>query len=492
MPQPGHEHAIPTHQETNNRDEMRKEQKKLLQVTRNPRFIRLQKRHWQVGAGVFLISGMMVMGWLFQDILQGDPSPTPPVQKNSTNRPTQNRSANQAVPPPGNRATHNQPPGQAANGPTHPPASQAANGPTQPSASQAASGPTRPPASQAANGPTHPPANFSTPQQPPSHQAKSSPAPGPVAAATNQEARQPASNSKVRRTDAPAARKTAQSPAAPSTASAPASASAVEQTPGRISTLQHPTPTSASAGLVDSQGTSSGFPQQKTPALPRAGPGRGEPADPQSEKKGKSTATSQTSHAEIVTERLRAARLAFQIGNLSLAQEQYRSILKKDPRNHAALAGLASVAIRRSDPDQAKDLYRRILKENPRDTLAISGLLSLVGSADTTQAESQIKLLLRDAPDAVHLHFALGNIHVEQKNWPGAQSAFFNAYRLEPDNPDIIFNLAVALDRLGQKRAALEYYRKSAAAMHKQGSGGFDPASVQRRIAVLEQGEGNS
>ncbi|MBF0311705.1 MAG: tetratricopeptide repeat protein [Magnetococcales bacterium] len=182
------------------------------------------------------------------------------------------------------------------------------------------------------------------------------------------------------------------------------------------------------------------------------------------------------------------AREAFRNGNPAGASEIYRTLLKTEPRNHAALSGLASLAIRRNDKEEAKELYRRILREDPHDSMAIAGLSSLVGFPDTQQAESRLKQLVRDNPEAAHLHFALGNVYVEQKNWREAVDAFFNAHRLDGDNADIAFNLAVSLDRLGQKRPALDFYRKALLTAGRSGNIGFDPQAVQRRIDLLDPG----
>lgn len=72
-----------------------------------------------------------------------------------------------------------------------------------------------------------------------------------------------------------------------------------------------------------------------------------------------------------------------------------------------------------------------------------------------------------------------------------AQQAYFEAYRLESDNADYLYNLAVSLDHLKQARLALDYYQKALAARSKAG-GQFDPAAVSRRIKDLSTESGNN
>jgi Flp pilus assembly protein TadD len=82
------------------------------------------------------------------------------------------------------------------------------------------------------------------------------------------------------------------------------------------------------------------------------------------------------------------------------------------------------------------------------------------------------------------LHFALGNYYAEQARWGEAQQAYFNAYRLEPDNAELAFNLAVSLDRLGQKKSAAQYYQR-ALQLDPEHNAGFDHAKISQRIEEL-------
>lgn len=80
----------------------------------------------------------------------------------------------------------------------------------------------------------------------------------------------------------------------------------------------------------------------------------------------------------------------------------------------------------------------------------------------------------------------LGNLYASRARWPEAQAAFFEAHRLEPANPDVLYNLAVALDNLGQSRLAADYYRRSLA--QARGSAvQFDARAAERRLADLKR-----
>ena len=187
---------------------------------------------------------------------------------------------------------------------------------------------------------------------------------------------------------------------------------------------------------------------------------------------------------------LSEAYRAFQSGNPSRAEMLYRRVQAREPDRRDALLGLAAVAMRRGRTPEAYDYYRRLIELDPRDSVALAGIASLTGSAGRGANESRLKLLLAEAPDAAHLHFALGNLYAKQGRWAEAQAAYFKAYTSDSKNPDYSFNLAVSLDRLGQGRAALGYYRRALYAADR-GVKGFDTAQVLTRIQALSSQPSN-
>lgn len=182
---------------------------------------------------------------------------------------------------------------------------------------------------------------------------------------------------------------------------------------------------------------------------------------------------------------LNEAYRSYKNGDYRAAAEDYEKVLQQYPDNRDALLGLAAVALKRDNAEQALRIYTRILQSNPRDNLARAALINLSKTTDRRRGEIAIKQMLDDNPDVAYLHFALGNIYASQSRWPDAQQAFFDAFRLDDTNADYAMNLAVSLDRLGKSRTALDYYR-TALKLAADGGANFDPASLQTRIATLE------
>lgn len=181
---------------------------------------------------------------------------------------------------------------------------------------------------------------------------------------------------------------------------------------------------------------------------------------------------------------LQKARLAVKSGQLDQAKRGYEQVLALEPDSKEALMGLASLAIQNNRYDDAKGYYERILDKVPSDNDALVGRIGVTKSASPLQRISQIKQLLARTPDNAQLYFILGATYASQKQWNLAQPALQSAYRLNPGNPDIPFNLGVALDHLGRIEEALNYYRLAHQAAGNR-TVGFDREALQHRIREL-------
>ncbi len=182
---------------------------------------------------------------------------------------------------------------------------------------------------------------------------------------------------------------------------------------------------------------------------------------------------------------LARAYAALRQGDTPGAEAAYDATLKSDPHSRDARLGLAAIAMRRGGWDEAAGWYVDVLRLDPRDSVAQAALISLQRAVDPVAGESRLKLLLQREPDAAYVHFALGTVFAVQGRWPEAQASFLTAYRLDADNPDYAYNLAVSLDRVARKRSAQAYYHR-ALDLAERRYAGFDPGIVLGRIRTLE------
>ena len=176
---------------------------------------------------------------------------------------------------------------------------------------------------------------------------------------------------------------------------------------------------------------------------------------------------------------------AFNRGDLALAQIEYERAQKSDPRNTDVLHGLAAIAVRQGRNDQAELLYRRITEADPQDAVAMAALINSRGQIDPGAAESRLKSISAAQPELAAPHFALGNLYARHGRWPEAQQAYFRAFNAEPDNPDILYNLAISLEHLRQNKLAAQYYSQAIAAAQIRPAG-FDKVQAAARLQTLQ------
>jgi len=178
------------------------------------------------------------------------------------------------------------------------------------------------------------------------------------------------------------------------------------------------------------------------------------------------------------------AYLALQQGNFDQAESAYRQVVQNDPHNLDAMLGLATIASQRGNAQQAIGFYERALELEPHDAAAQAGLIAIIGQADPQLSEMRLKQLIAREP-LPFLYFGLGNLYSRQNLWAPAQSAYFQAYQMQPDNPDYAYNLAIGLEHLSQPKLALTYYRKALELSFQKGRANFDQSRVIERIGQL-------
>lgn len=170
--------------------------------------------------------------------------------------------------------------------------------------------------------------------------------------------------------------------------------------------------------------------------------------------------------------------------DFAAAQQAYAQVLAADPQNADALHGLANLALRQGRVSDAEACFQRLLIADPQDATALAGLTHLQARQNAGLAESRLVALASSKPDEAGARIALGNIYAGQSRWAEAQQAYFAAHALQPDNPDVLYNLAVALEHLNQPALALQYYRDALQAS-KRRPAAFLPDRVEERVRAL-------
>jgi tetratricopeptide (TPR) repeat protein len=180
-----------------------------------------------------------------------------------------------------------------------------------------------------------------------------------------------------------------------------------------------------------------------------------------------------------------SAYAAYQAGNPAEASRLYREVLKADATQRDAWLGLAVIAHADKQREPALEAYKRVLRLEPQNATALAGLHSLSSHAGEPQQESQLRELLARSPEEPDLNHALGLFLSGVKRWSEAQPLFFKAHQLAPQEPRFAYNLAVTLDHLRRSSLAVQYY-ESSLLLAQDRDAGFNESSARSRLAVLQ------
>lgn len=179
-----------------------------------------------------------------------------------------------------------------------------------------------------------------------------------------------------------------------------------------------------------------------------------------------------------------SAYAAYQAGNSVEAARLYREVLKADATQRDAWLGLAVIAHGNNQLEPAMDAYRRVLRLEPQNATALAGVSSLSRAAGEPQQESRLRELLARSPQEADLNHALALVLSGEQRWSEAQPLFFKAHALAPKEPQFAYNLAVSLDHMRKSSLAAQYY-ETALGLAQGKAAGFDEANARTRLAAL-------
>lgn len=183
-----------------------------------------------------------------------------------------------------------------------------------------------------------------------------------------------------------------------------------------------------------------------------------------------------------------------QVGRPDLALAAYAFIVRENPRNGPALGRTAVILEWQGHLVEAADRYRRVLAIEPEDDEALDGLATvLLRLTRWAEARAAFEALVQRRPDSPSVRFNLGVALENLGRAAEAEDAYRIAADLEPRDPDPYFriamieatrerwhdaviwyeraldrdprhllshfNLALAAERMGNPRMAVEHYR---------------------------------
>ena len=163
-------------------------------------------------------------------------------------------------------------------------------------------------------------------------------------------------------------------------------------------------------------------------------------------------------HAEALFAR---AAAALDAGDLSGAEEAFRSLVTAHPELHAAWNALSVVAVRAGMPEVAAAHARQALALERRNPVYMNNLGVALGEmGEFAEAEAQFRRALKLKPVYPEGLFNLGKVLHKQGRLDDASRAYERAYAMDREFPGLRLALAAMLSLRGQPERALERMRE--------------------------------
>ncbi len=151
-------------------------------------------------------------------------------------------------------------------------------------------------------------------------------------------------------------------------------------------------------------------------------------------------------------------------GYLSDAITEFNEVVESDAPDEEKAIALTYIGIiydDRGEYNKAIEYYRRALPYDRRNPLIYRNMsLAYRHQKDYQKADEIISKALSMDPKNVKNIMLFGNILFEQGKYKEAKSQYEEALKINPDNSSALYNMAIALLRLGDEVSAVEYLKR--------------------------------
>jgi tetratricopeptide (TPR) repeat protein len=146
------------------------------------------------------------------------------------------------------------------------------------------------------------------------------------------------------------------------------------------------------------------------------------------------------------------------LGDMPAADDALKAANRLEPERPLTLLALGSVLNNRKQFGDAKAALARSVELQPDGVEAMAALAEAhAGLGDFDGATRHARRVLERAPANATANLVIGLIMMEQKDFSSARDALLKAMAADPDSPKPIYQLSLALARLGDDAGARRY-----------------------------------
>ncbi len=150
-------------------------------------------------------------------------------------------------------------------------------------------------------------------------------------------------------------------------------------------------------------------------------------------------------------------------GRTRRAAQYYQKSLELDPSNHQTALALAGALDELRQYDRAETLYQKLLQNNPDSPIVLNNYAYhlAVQAVELEKALSMAQKAVAAVPKSASYLDTLGWIYYQMGDYEKAREYIEASLREEPNNAEVNEHLGDVLEKLGQRNAALELWRKA-------------------------------
>ncbi len=183
---------------------------------------------------------------------------------------------------------------------------------------------------------------------------------------------------------------------------------------------------------------------------------------------------------------LMTARTALSRGRAVAALELFNELYAKRPHDKHVLMGRAVALQQTGQVAEAVAAYEEVLKYDPKNLEALTNMLGVFKNEDMRSAAQKLQQLREAYPYNADVAAQLGMVYGSSGDYQNALKYLDIADALKPGMPEVLYNRAVAFDRMGNVQQASDLYRELIS-MDEAGALGqnFPIGAVKKRLATL-------
>ncbi len=159
-------------------------------------------------------------------------------------------------------------------------------------------------------------------------------------------------------------------------------------------------------------------------------------------------------------ENLSLAREAMVSGQLEVSIAYYKKVLNREFDNPKALFGLATAYQKNKQLEQARDIYIELIKKNPRNNAAVNNFLLIVAEESPDTAIENLKELEKNNRNFAPLPAQIAMLYMKEKNYEQAAISLGKAISIDPENTSYRYNFAVVMEHMNQQEVAAKLYEQ--------------------------------